>query len=265
VAFDSNGSCGTVRFQLANPSSLFVGVGAHTVTWQWLQRSAARDAWVAFAETSHQIFTVLRTPTLPWVQEPFASFNTQLPWAAVLHWACRWAALSFHPVAAATAITRTLFSLGGERFRYSCLSGAPSNYSFSAFDCSAFLERLSGGPGRGPNVNCSDCATIVSTFANAVGGDLSQARMFNEVAPFATNLMRLIGQPLFGPVCGTGLFNYHEVAWGGFCTEIDEVYDGCVELLMPSPPWPPVAPVVPSNMVFGFPNQGLYRDLIAAP
>jgi hypothetical protein len=89
--------------------------------------------------------------------------------------------------------------------------------------------------------------------------------MFNPVSPFATNTLRLIGQLQFGSVCGAGLFNYHEVAWGGFCTELDEVYDGCVELLTPAPPFAPIVPVVPSNVIFGFPSQGLYRDLLAAP
>ena len=62
-----------------------------------------------------------------------------------------------------------MYALGTSAISYSCNFGAPPNYSFMAFDCTAFLERLAGLPGNGRNVNCSDCATIVSSFANALG------------------------------------------------------------------------------------------------
>lgn len=265
VFFDADGLSGPVRLPLREPSFIFAGVGAHDVRWRWLQRTHRLNPWAEFAESSHVIYTVLRTPTRPWVQQPFVRGNTQLPWADVLKWACRWASQSFNAVSAATQITLALFALGGERLRYSCAAGAPSNYSFPEFDCSGFIERLEGGFGRGPNVNCSDCATIVSTFANAVGCDLSQSRMFNQVTPFAVNPIQLIGQGSFGAVCGTGFFNYHEVAWGGLCTEREEVYDACVALLAPAAPFAPLLTLVPANILFGWPNQGLYRDLLAAP
>jgi hypothetical protein len=226
---------------------------------------ATTGPWRQFAETSHQIFTGLATPTEPWVQQPFVRGNTQLPWAEVLEWACGWAARTSDRAAAATRITLAVFTLGGELIRYSCSSGAPSNYSSIGFDCTAFLERLSGGFGRGPAVNCTDCATIVSTFANAVGCDLWQSRMFNQIVPFEVNPIRLIGQGTFGPVCGTGLFNYHEVAWEGLCTAMHEVYDACIAALAPTPPSPGLTPIVPTNIRPGWPNQALYRDLLVAP
>lgn len=265
VALDANGESGPVILPLREHGFAFAGVGAHDVRWRWLQRGGEHEPWRQFAETSHVVFTVLRTPTSPWLQQPFVPGNTQLPWADVLEWACRWAAGSMTREAAATQVTHALFALAGERFRYSCVAGAPSNYSFPAFDCSGFLERLAGGFGRGPNVNCSDCATVVSTFSNALGCDLWQARMFNQVTPFAVNPLQLIGQPSLGLVCGRGVFNYHEVAWVGLCTEREEVYDACVSLLAPAAPFPPFFTLVPANIVFGRPNEGLYRDLLAAP
>ena len=48
---------------------------------------------------------------------------------------------------------------------------------WSSFDATHFLERLKGGLGNGIYVNCTDCATITSTFANALGADLWQSRM----------------------------------------------------------------------------------------
>jgi hypothetical protein len=265
IIFDTNGNSGPVRLPLLNASFLFAGVARNDVRLIWSERKQQFDPWTTFAETAHVIFTVLRTPTSPWIQHPFSRGNTQLPWADVLQTACTWARGTFDARTAAGQITMALFALGGERLRYSCLAGAPSNYSFQGFDCSAFLERLAGGFGRGPSVNCSDCATIVSTFANAVGCDLSQSRMFNPVTPFGANPLQLIGQQTFGPVCGLGVFNYHEVAWSGLCTEFEDVFDACIAVAAPAAPLFPLITLVPANLRFGWPNQGLYRDLIAAP
>ena len=132
-----------------------------------------------FAETSHRIFTVLRTPTRPWLQQPFVDGNT----------ACRRGPTYFRLHAcgpeesaslreAASQITLALFVTEDERLRYSRIRGCSQQLPAQDFDCTGFLERLSGGFGRGPGVNCSDCATIVSTFSNAVGCDLSKSRMF---------------------------------------------------------------------------------------
>jgi hypothetical protein len=89
--------------------------------------------------------------------------------------------------------------------------------------------------------------------------------MFNPVTPFAVNTLQLIGQSSFGVVCGFGVFNYHEVAWSGECTEADDVYDACVAVFAPAAPLLPRTILIPSGVPFGFPNQGLYRDLLAAP
>lgn len=265
IGFGPSGDSGPVRLPLRSPNFILSGVNEHEVRWVWSERANEMDAWVPFAETSHRIFTVLRTPTRPWLQQPFVDGNTQLPWADVLQVACVWARGTFSLREAASQITLALFATEDERLRYSCTAGAPSNYSFQDFDCTGFLERMSGGFGRGPNVNCSDCATIVSTFSNAVGCDLSQSRMFNPVTPFAVNTLQLIGQPHFGAVCGFGVFNYHEVAWSGGCTEADDVFDACVAVFAPAAPLLPLTVVIPSGIPFGFPNQGFYRDLLAAP
>ena len=150
--------------------------------------------------------------------------------------------------------------LGPRFITYSCVFGAPANYSSFAFDCSAFLERLEGGPGNGPNVNCSDCATIVSTFANVVGCDLWQSQMFDMLQPFAVNRLRLIGDPFFRAVCGAGVFNYHEVAWEDDCGVDDRVYDACLAGLHPTM-W---QVTVPAGMKFGKVGQARYRQLLAA-
>jgi hypothetical protein len=264
VELDGDGDSGFVELELVDPLFRFRGVGSFLVSWTWQFRTAG-GRWTPFTTSFHRVYTLLAVPTEPWQQEPYDESNTQLPWASVLDWTCSWAAGTFDRIAAATAVTHGLFAQGGLTVTYGCQFGGPSAYATLAFDCTALLERLAGLPGRGVFVNCSDCATIVSTFANAVGCDLWQSQMFDELQAFAVNPARLIGTAAPGLVCGTGFFLYHEVAWTGACGVADRVYDACVEGLVSLGPLGPVVPILPTNMIFGLPNSGGYRDVLAAP
>lgn len=260
-----DGRGGPVRLPLPWGRVARRGVGAHEQRWVWVQRTPGSSSFSVCGDSVHRIYTLLSTPTLPWVQQPLHPANVQLPWAEVLEWACTWAAGSYDVHGAASAIALALFARTAGVLQYNCLFGGPTNYADPAFDCTALLERLAGGPGRGPNVNCSDCATIVSTFANALGCSLWQARMFNPLLPFAINPVRLIGQPWFGPACGSGYFNYHEVAWDSWCSEADSVYDASLAVQAPAWPHPPVLALVPTDLRFGWAGSGQYRDLLVAP
>lgn len=265
VRIADDGRGGPVRLALPWARVARCGVGAHEQRWVWVQRTPGSSSWSVCGESTHRVYTVLSTPTLPWVQQPLHPGNTQLPWAEVLEWACTWAAGSYDLRGAASAITLALFTRTAGALQYNCLFGGPTNYADPAFDCTSLLERLAGGPGRGPNVNCSDCATIVSTFANALGCSLWQSRMFNPLLPFAVNPVRLIGQPWFGASCGNGYFNYHEVAWEAWCSEADCVHDASLAVQAPAWPQPPLLALVPTNLRFGWANSGQYRDLLVAP
>lgn len=265
VTFPPNGMRRDVSFRLINPLFALMGVGVHNIAWRWQARQGVAEPWRDLETSRHRIYVVLRQPTRPWLQLPFSSSNTQLPWAEVLDWACRWSAFATTTYIAATAITAAVFRLGPHRIAYDCGGGSPTNYSYPEFDCTSFLERLSGGYGRGSRVNCTDCATIVSTFANAIGADLWQSRMFNQVVPFRCNSMRLIGAPFFGAVCGSGFFNYHEVAWEGACSDVDDVYDACVELFAPAPPAVAFTTYLPADINFAWPLGNSYRDYLVAP
>jgi hypothetical protein len=116
-------------------------------------------------------------PTGPWQQAPYNAVNKQVPWTEVLDYACSWAAGAMTADDAAGKVTDAVHNLGPGTFRYDCPGGGSPRYASPGFDCTAFLDRLRGGAGNGVYVNCSDCATIVSTFANALGADLWQSRM----------------------------------------------------------------------------------------
>jgi hypothetical protein len=126
------------------------------------------------------------------------------------------------------------------------------------FNCTAFLDLLAGGPGAGKFVNCSDCATFVSSFANAIGCDLWQSKMGYS---FGLNEMLGIGSAVWQTCCGWGAFSYHEVAWKNNCGNDDEVFDACLEVDGDADPLnPPHTPLLPTNIKFGAAGAGLYRD-----
>ena len=83
---------------------------------------------------------------------------------------------------------------------------------------------------------------------------------------FALNPILAIGGLRWERACGNfGSFFMHEVAWKGACLAGDAVFDGFAALnASGDPALPPRFGVLPVNMRFGLPGQGLYRDLIAA-
>jgi hypothetical protein len=249
------------------------GVNTHAVRWRWQYRHDASDGWTDFAFTPFTVYVVLTAPTPPWVLSPVTPLNTQLPWIEVLSLACAWAAGSTTATTAAARVTEAINGLGRAGIlAYDCDGssvfhvGTP-HYTLvpGVFECSEFLERVRGGLGNGRFVNCSDCASAVSTFANVLGCNLSQSRMFGLV-PFPLNPTRSIGSPSWRSACGTGVYSMHEVAWTGNCGEDDTVFDACLELDGDADPTrPPHRPQLPVGMRFGAAGEGQYRDRLAAP
>lgn len=265
IGFGSAGDSGWCGFPL-DTSLMATGVNAASEGWVWQVRRFGAANWIDFDQTHHQTYVLLSSPTQPWLVRPAVPGNRSLPRTDVLDFACSWARGARNEVEAATQITKSVNRLGGERLTYDAQVGAP-NYTIlgaSRFLCDEFLERLRGGEGAGPLVNCSDCATIVSTFANIVGADLWQSKMGLVNGGFLLNPVLAIGGQEWSTVWGG--FTFHEVAWSGDCGEQDTVYDACIHLDGdPDPTQAPHVPILPANQVFGAPSSGQYRDLIAAP
>jgi hypothetical protein len=238
------------------------GIGAYTTSWRWQYR-VGNGSWTDFALTKHRIYLVLSIPTGPWQQAPYNATNTQLPWTDVLDHACAWALTKTTPDDAAAAITQRVYALGPSIVEYDCPNNGSSHYSGGSFDCTAFIDLLKGGVGNGRWVNCSDCATFVSTFANAVGCDLWQSQMREF---FNLNPILAIGSTTWETACGFPGFMYHEVAWKGACTAAEEVFDACLQVDGdPDPTTAPHTELLPTNMPFGNPGDGQYRSRLCPP
>jgi hypothetical protein len=268
VNFDASGDSELVPFQLTNVRIWDYGAGAHTVRWRWQYRQSPAESWTDFAISSHRIYTLLTIPTAPWVQTPFHPANLQLPWSDVLFYSCQWARGTKTTDEAAGAVTESVYNLGPELLEYGCVILGLTQYAAPEgfFNCTAFIDRLRGGIGNGRYLNCTDCATIVSTFSNCLGCDLSQARMGMLAPLFPINPVLPIGSSTWQPACGLPGFFYHEVAWKGACTADDPVFDACIQLDRDTnPSRVPHTPILPTNMRFGQPGDGQYRDRLATP
>src|SRR5271169_1653623 len=258
-----NGKTGFVGFELIDPPVAGGQVGIWDLQWHWEYRQGPHHPWHHFDLTRHRVYVVLDLPLDPWEQGPYNSGNTQLPWTDVLDRACRWARGATSRDMAAALVTQKVYALGPSIITYDCPGGGSSNYSAGNFDCTAFLDRLAGGLGNGIYVNCSDCATFVSTFANALGCNLWQSRMGYF---FALNELLAIGSTVWQTACGWGSFSYHEVAWEGACTANEDVYDACLRVDGDSDPTSaPHVPLLPQDLRFGNPGDLLYRDRLATP
>ncbi len=267
VEFKPDGESEFVSFELNKHWVDKRGVGVHTVTWDWQWRLKPTDPWTTFWTSHHRIYTLLQVPQPPWQQTPYSDSNTQLPWSEVLDHACLWAAYATTTDDAATLVTRSLNAKGPAVLTY---SGSGHWYSDSSyFDCTGFLDLLdpkSKIP-KPDNVDCSDCATILSTFANILGCELSQSQMNDPYKPkssFFTNPILSIGSIGVAQMAPTK-WNYHEVAWTGGGGSNDNVYDASLHLNgNPNPANQPYTELLPTNMRFGEPNDGDYRDKLAA-
>ena len=265
VTFGVNGETGFETFQLQNTKLDGALVGQRTTTWRWQYRLNPGDPWTEFDVSHHRVYLVLDLPTAPWQQQPYQSTNVQLPWTEALDYACTWASLTSDEVGSASAVTRKVYELGPGTVSYDCPGGGSTHYANGVFNCTAFIERLKGGMGNGYRVNCTDCATFVSTFANLLGCDLWQSRMFGS-SSFGLNPMLGIGSNVWQPCCGWSGFSYHEVPWKGGCTANDTIYDACLQVDGDvDPTSAPHTALLPCNMRFGDPGDGDYRDRLSTP
>jgi hypothetical protein len=258
-----DGQTGWETFELTNTRVDKVGIGVHETTWRWQYRTGPSDPWTDFETTRHRIYVVLDLPKAPWVQSPYDPSNTQLPWADVMDYACQWAVLKTDLDSAASAVTARVNALGPSLIEYDCPGGGGTHYGGN---CTAFIDRLRGGTGNGRYVNCSDCATFVSTFANILGCDLWQSQMGYG---FELNPILAIGESVWYPGCPEWLipgFEYHEVAWKGACLETDRLFDACLHVDGDADPTnAPHVPLLPTNMLFGAAGSGAYRDHLVPP
>lgn len=237
---------GTATLFLENVRIRDVGVGVGDVIWRW-QYSFDGTDWIDLITSLHRIYTVVEMPTPPWQPKSKEIKDTQLPWVEVLDFACRIAAEAKTLDVAATKVTQWVNGLGKQKLiQYDQPEGWPAFIEDGprSFDCSDFLLLLNGGPNlQGSEINCDDCSAIVTSFSNILGCRLSEGAMGGvsfDLKPHLRIGLNHVYESNFGN---------HSVGWLGECTEIDPVFDACVQLDLDDDPTTQIF-TVPTNIKF---------------
>lgn len=251
----------TFKLSDARATVMQAGIGRHDIVWRW-QFSITPGNWTEFQTTRHRVYTVLARPQSPWMPDEDDSDEIHQPWTEVLDYACKWAEGVKGTVAAAgdeatRLITNQVYDLGATLFMHATDPG----YAHKLFDCTLFLELLRTRVGH-QTVNCEDCATIVSTFANILGCELWQSCM-TAAFGFDTNHVLQIGdRDQWAP---TG-FVQHTVAWKGACREQDLLFDAFLLVDGDDKPFePPPVALRPSGTTFGAAGDKTYRFRLVHP
>ncbi len=161
-------------------------------------------------ETTHRFYTLASTPNPPW--------GDVTPSVAVYDYAISWSPGCTTAPQIAEAITDSVYwSLG---LVYDVDGGGGPSFTYSKgerkeivgyFKLNEFINYLKNKkPEDKQLVNCSDCAAIVSTFANALGCNLSQKVMQGIKDNFKINPVILIGYDDWSIPFEEG-FGYHQV------------------------------------------------------
>jgi hypothetical protein len=187
------------------------GVRREDIGWTW----------------SYRVYVVLREPRGPWEQTGFPA-NIQNPWADVLEYSCDWARGTTTIDNAAAMITRKVNEPAG-KVKYDQKQGKSYYTRGANFLCTAYIAQMRG-QGWSDIVNCTDCATFVTTFSNILGCDLWESRMEQN---FGINPIIGIGLSNFGPPFTNPDrwgFSYHEVAWKAPAGNADRLFDACLKV-----------------------------------
>ena len=213
---------GSVTFDLAGVQIWNRGIGKYAVSWQWQYQLTAGSSWIDFERSDHIIYVTLTVPGAPWTQGASLADQGRWPWARVLDWACKWGKgvklTSTGEAGAAKKLVKKLeaglFALGyrdAVAIEYVGDAVYTSDSSDRVFFCTKFLDLLDGDPpaATGTGVNCSDYASALATFANALGCDVLQKRLVRQDGTaFRTNRVVIVGESPNQPE--TRLFGYHE-------------------------------------------------------
>ncbi|MEG0839425.1 MAG: LamG-like jellyroll fold domain-containing protein [Hydrogenoanaerobacterium sp.] len=231
------------------------GIDKKQVTLSWQYSRDQKDWSNMLINTKLTIYIIPEQPKVPWGWQD-ADERVSRPWTAALDvYADALRGLKTTDAVAA-AITKKVnedpFLLYDKNSgaSYFCCFYKPNNTKKHAFMLTRFFNRRVSCI-----LNCTDCATIVTTFANLYGCSLTEIQMGPSKGGFDCNKIESIGYPGVWekPFMGTG-FSYHEVACRNTGNAIKQklIYDACLKLNNSTTPWVDAGcvPCLPIGMAF---------------
>lgn len=204
---------------LHTSGSVVPAVGRFEVPWAFSFEVRAPDGeWQPLPGT----FTVtLRFYGL--AGAPALGFTTlpHRPWIDVVDRIAGWIdGAASDPVAVGALLVQHVYYDTG--LRYDTMSGASAytDYPRAGFGGAVFYAQDYEDRGHGTTVNCSDAASILSTYGNMVGVDFGYHILTSRLGidhGFDLDFIRAIGMPAFDDTpfdSGRGSFRYHAIVGG---------------------------------------------------
>jgi len=184
-------------------------IGRFDVTVKWHFEAKGAAGWAPIAGTDQS--AVLRFYGVLGNEQGTTAPN--LPWVAVVDLGTKAATGKAAAADVRAALVKEIYENFG--LKYDRKSGASfyttysSGFGAARFDLGLFLKRS-----RGTTVNCTDCASILSTYTNMLGVKLHYAIIQGSgTTGFSLNPIMGIGSTVFGSPFDSGRmsFNYHAV------------------------------------------------------
>ena len=187
-------------------------VGVYDVSYEWkFEARVPGGEWIPLEGhilTEHRFYGLVDSPIFDYTSVPHRA------WVDVVHLVGSWVdGTASDPVGVGSAIVDGVFydlGLMYDRERgASHYTDYPGRWEGASFELSRFLERADGS-----TINCSDAASIVSTFANMVGIDLRYHIIQHDFLDrFLLNYLHAIGWDFAASpfTSGRNAFRYHAV------------------------------------------------------
>jgi hypothetical protein len=230
-----------ISFAVRNPVMATQGIGRYAVSWIWQVQITPGSVWIDFDRTDHVVYVTLDQPQEPWSQATDAAHQPLWPWTNVLDFACAWAQGVKPGATSATALNSAASHIEaairalGDRLSLPMVYDPKPEWALESgngtvFSLTDFLQ-FAGGTlpsGKLARGNCTDCATAVAVFANALGCDVAMRRIEPKTAlRFTTNAVVRIGDD--ESEADTQKFGYHDVAVrSGASDATARIHDACL-------------------------------------
>lgn len=222
------------------------GIVGQDVSIKW-QYSLDHQTWINTTITTHKVYSVLDYPKAPWGKADLEF--TSLPWTELLDFLIDYVKGITSKDKLAKKITETVYSNlrliydteQGASFYTGTFTDSGGNEKYG-FNLKKFLDE--DHKNHSFTLNCTDCACLVTTFANLYGCGLSEFQMAsNTYGGFKCNKILAIGCEKAGwkrPF--NDYFSYHEVAVElvnnkNLSGTRHKVYDACLQVDGRDTPW----------------------------
>jgi len=205
-------------------------IGKRTYTWEWKVYAipvGSGCSYMSTFTTQHTYYTLLATPQAPMSE----------PWTDVLDYACVWAGGKSSQWDILKYITEGIYAMGDTDGDIDYIVGSTYSPTYNSFLLTLFFNNIEDS--SNVQVNCTDCANLVSIFTAAVGCQAYTKRIYPG---FTTNSIDPIGNPGWS----TPNWTYHQFGWVG-----NTVNDACLRLYESG------YPIVPTNK-----SQNDYNTLL---